>query len=87
MRPEADSTGGPPGAPGATDGATCQQLGAVLESRRQWRSPAERAAREQGLPLPDADQVMPTAAPYWDELDGAAHLGGLALVWLRRAAR
>lgn len=87
--PEADLTGGPRPAPrrARIDGATRQQFGAVLESRRQQaQSRAERAAREQGLPLPDADQVYADLLHHiGDELDGKAHPGGLALVWYKDA--
>ena len=85
--PEADLTGGtrPAQRKARIDGATRQQFGAVLEARRQQaQARAERAAREQSLPLPDADQVYAALLrQIGDELDGKAHPGGLALVWYK----
>lgn len=87
--PEADLTGGARPTPrkARIDGATRQQFGAVLESRRQAaQARAERAARERGLPPPDADQVYADLLrQIGDELDGKAHPGGLALVWYKDA--
>lgn len=87
--PEADLTGAARPAPrqARLDPATRQQFGAVLEARRQQaQARAERAAREQGRPAPDADQVYADLLrQIGDELDGRAHPAGLALVWYKDA--
>lgn len=87
--PEADLTGAGHAPPrrARLDGATRQQFGAVLEARRQQaQAQAERAAREQAQPAPDADQVYAALLKHiHDELDGKVHPAGLALVWYKDA--
>lgn len=69
------------------DAATRQQFGAVLEARRQQaQAKAEKEAREQGRPAPDADQVYAAILQHMqDELDGTIHPSGMALVWYKDA--
>jgi len=87
--PEADLTGGPRATPrkAKLDAATRQQFGAVLEARRQQaQAKAEREAREQSRPAPDADQVYTALLAHIQrELDGQIHPSGMALVWYKDA--
>lgn len=87
--PETDLTGtGRPALRVAKlDTATRQQFGAVLESRRQQaQGKAEKDAREQGRPAPDADQVYSALLQHiLNELDGTIHPSGMALVWYKDA--
>lgn len=87
--PEADLTGSGRAAPrkAKLDAATRQQFGGVLEARRQQaQARAEREAREQGKPVPDADQIYAALLQHiMDELDGKIHQTGMALVWYKDA--
>lgn len=87
--PEADLTGSGRANPrkAKLDAATRQQFGGVLEARRQQvQAKAERDAREQGKPIPDADQIYAALLQHiMDELDGKIHPSGMALVWYKDA--
>ncbi|HEX9372046.1 MAG TPA: hypothetical protein VF897_13615 [Roseiflexaceae bacterium] len=60
-----------------------QELGAVLEQRRQAaQRDAEAAARQAGAPMPDVEQVMERLIQrISDELEGRVLASGYALIW------
>jgi hypothetical protein len=88
---DADLTGdaGPAPRKARLDAATRQQFGAVLEARRQLaQAKAEREARTEGRPAPDADLVYAALLRHIaDELDGKVHPLGKALVWYKDELR